>query len=93
MSELDDIRAIVAVIDTGGFARAAKHFGIAKSIVSRRIARLEAHLGTRLLYRTTRGVYPTEAGLEFKARGSTFSASSLRPAMPSPGDKARSLGG
>ena len=69
MSELDDIRAIVAVIDTGAFARAAKHLRIAKSIVSRRIARLEADLGTRLLNRTTRGVCPTEAGLEFKMRG------------------------
>src|ERR1700730_16452945 len=69
MSELDDIRAIVAVIDNGGFARAAKRLGISKSIVSRRIAHLEADLGTRLLNRTTRGINPTAAGLEFKARG------------------------
>jgi DNA-binding transcriptional LysR family regulator len=41
MSELDDIRAIVAVIDNGGFARAAKRLGSSKSIVSRRIAHLE----------------------------------------------------
>jgi DNA-binding transcriptional LysR family regulator len=69
MSELDDIRAIVAVIDHGGFAKAARRLGIAKSIVSRRIARLEGDLGTRLLNRTTRGINPTEAALEFKARG------------------------
>ena len=42
--------------------------GISKSIVSRRVASLEAELGTRLLARTTHGVSPTEAGLEFKAR-------------------------
>jgi DNA-binding transcriptional LysR family regulator len=41
---------------------------VSKSIVSRRIARLEAELGARLLSRTTRGLSPTEAGLEFKAR-------------------------
>jgi DNA-binding transcriptional LysR family regulator len=69
MSELDDIRAIVAVIDNGGFARAARHLGISKSIISRRIAHLEADLGSRLLNRTTRGISPTAAGLEFKMRG------------------------
>lgn len=69
MSELDDIRSFIAVAETGGFGRAAHHLGLAKSIVSRRISRLEADLGTRLLSRTTRGVAATEAGLEFKARG------------------------
>ncbi|WP_332681209.1 LysR family transcriptional regulator [Bosea sp. (in: a-proteobacteria)] len=69
MSELDDIRSFVAVVDAGGFGRAGRSLGLSKSIVSRRVARLEADLGTRLLSRTTRGVSPTEAGLEFKARG------------------------
>lgn len=69
MSELDDIRSFVAVVESGGFGRAARHLGLAKSVVSRRISRLEADLGTRLLSRTTRGVAATEAGLEFKARG------------------------
>jgi DNA-binding transcriptional LysR family regulator len=69
MSEIDDIRSFVAVVDAGGFGRAARSLGLSKSIVSRRIAKLEADLGTRLLSRTTRGVAATEAGLEFKARG------------------------
>jgi len=69
MSELDDIRSFIAVVETGGFGRAGRSLGLAKSIVSRRVSRLEADLGTRLLSRTTRGVSPTEAGLEFKARG------------------------
>jgi DNA-binding transcriptional LysR family regulator len=69
MSELDDIRAIVAVINGGGLTRAARHLGISKSIVSRRIARLEEDLGTRLLHRTTHGISATDAGLEFKERG------------------------
>lgn len=69
MSELDDIRSFIAVVETGGFGRAGKSLGLSKSIVSRRIARLEEDLGTRLLSRTTRGVSPTEAGIEFKARG------------------------
>ncbi|TCR70606.1 LysR family transcriptional regulator [Bosea sp. BK604] len=69
MSEIDDIRSFIAVVETGGFGRAGKSLGLSKSIVSRRIARLEEDLGTRLLSRTTRGVAPTEAGIEFKARG------------------------
>jgi DNA-binding transcriptional LysR family regulator len=68
MSELDEIRAFLAVVEAGGFGRAARRLNIAKSIVSRRISRLEAGLGAPLLSRTTRGIYPTEAGLEFKAR-------------------------
>jgi DNA-binding transcriptional LysR family regulator len=67
--ELDDLRAFVAVVDAGGFSRAAARLGLAKSIVSRRVARLEASLGgARLLARTTRGVSPTEAGAAFHAR-------------------------
>ena len=68
MAELDDIRSFIAVVEAGGFGRAAQTLGLAKSIVSRRVSRLEEELGTRLLSRTTRGVAATEAGLEFKAR-------------------------
>ena len=68
MAELDDIRAFVEVAETGGFSRAAQRLGVSKSIVSRRLARLETELGARLLSRTTRGVSPTEAGVEYKAR-------------------------
>jgi DNA-binding transcriptional LysR family regulator len=69
MSELEDLRSFVEVVESGGFGRAAKRLNVSKSIVSRRIARLESELGTRLLSRTTRGISPTGAGLEFKRRG------------------------
>ena len=69
MTDLEDLLNFIEVVENGGFNRAAKRLGISKSIVSRRIARLEKELGARLLSRTTRGVSPTEAGLEFKARG------------------------
>jgi DNA-binding transcriptional LysR family regulator len=68
MIDLDDLISFVEVVESGGFNRAAKRLGISKSIVSRRIARLEVEVGIRLLSRTTRGISPTEAGLEFKAR-------------------------
>jgi DNA-binding transcriptional LysR family regulator len=68
MMDLEDLRSFVEVVETGGFNRAARRLGVSKSIVSRRIARLEADLGTRLVNRTTRGISPTETGLELKAR-------------------------
>jgi DNA-binding transcriptional LysR family regulator len=69
VTDLEDLKAFVAVVENGGFNRAATQLGVSKSIVSRRIARLEEELGARLLSRTTRGVSPTEAGLELKERG------------------------
>jgi DNA-binding transcriptional LysR family regulator len=68
MTELEDLRSFVEVIESGGLNRAAARLGVAKSIISRRITRLEADLGTRLLTRSTRGISPTEAGMEFKVR-------------------------
>src|SRR5688572_10202277 len=49
--QLDDLRSLVEVVESGGFSRAAKRLGISKSMISRRIARMEADLGTPLLSR------------------------------------------
>lgn len=68
MIEMNDMRAFVEVAGSGGFTRAARQLGIAKSIVSRRIAKMEKDLGVQLLRRTTRGVTLTEAGGEFRIR-------------------------
>jgi DNA-binding transcriptional LysR family regulator len=68
VTELEDLRSFVEVIESGGLNRAAARLGVSKSIISRRITRLEADLGARLLSRSTRGIIPTEAGIEFKAR-------------------------
>ncbi|ANY82641.1 transcriptional regulator (plasmid) [Microvirga ossetica] len=68
MSELEELRTFVEVVESGGLNRAAARLGVSKSIISRRITRLEADLGTRLLSRSTRGIIPTEAGIEYKIR-------------------------
>jgi DNA-binding transcriptional LysR family regulator len=68
MLDLEDIRAFVEVAEAGGFGRAGQRLNLSKSMVSRRVSRLEAELGAQLLSRTTRGVAVTEAGLEFKSR-------------------------
>lgn len=89
MSDLEDMRAFVEVVETGGFSRAAQRLGLAKSIVSRRVGRLEDELGVRLLSRTTRGVAPTEAGAEFKLRAEQILADldAARDAVAQHGDE------
>lgn len=69
MTEIDDILAFVRVAETLSFSRAAEKLHVTKSVVSRRIARLEQSLGgVSLLVRTTRGVSLTEAGRDFERR-------------------------
>ena len=64
--ELEDLRTFVVVADSGGVSSAARRLGLAKSVVSRRLFRLETDLGVQLLARTTRGAALTEAGITFR---------------------------
>lgn len=64
--DIEELRTFVEVADAGGVTAAALRLGVSKSIVSRRLARLEADLGIQLLARTTRGAALTEAGLTFR---------------------------
>jgi DNA-binding transcriptional LysR family regulator len=60
--ELGDLTAFLAVAEERSFTRAAAKLGTSQSALSHTVRRLEAHLGLRLLTRTTRSVAPTEAG-------------------------------
>lgn len=71
---LEDLQTFVAVADAGGVSPAARRLGLAKSIVSRRLLRLEADLGVQLLARTTRGASLTEAGLAFREHAARITA-------------------
>lgn len=64
--DIEDLRTFVEVADAGGVSPAARRLGVAKSIVSRRLGRIEAELGVQLLARTTRGAALTEAGATFR---------------------------
>ena len=66
MPDLDDIRAFGEVAGSGSLTSAAARLGMSKSMVSRRLSRLEAELGAPLLARTTRGMSLTEAGSDFR---------------------------
>ena len=64
---LSNVHVLAAVVEGGGFARAAEALGLTPSGVSRAIARLEARIGVRLLDRTTRSVNLTDEGRIFYA--------------------------
>lgn len=62
MDQLIAMRVFEKVADEGGFAAAGRVLDMSPPVVTRLIAELEAHLGTRLLQRTTRRVSLTETG-------------------------------
>src|SRR5260370_15455421 len=63
--DLARLRACVAVVDEAHFGRAAEALSISQQAVSKRVARLEADLGFRLLTCDANGVTLTAAGRRF----------------------------
>lgn len=63
--DLNEVGIFVKVVEAGGFSAAARLANLPKSTVSRKVARLEASLGGRLLQRTTRKLHLTEQGAAF----------------------------
>ncbi len=60
--ESELLRAFVAVVDGGGFTRAAERLHRTQSTVSQQLKRLEEKVGTPLLERNTRSITLTERG-------------------------------
>ena len=56
------LKAFVCVVDCGSFTKAAEKLFISSTAVMKQINSLEAHLGLKLLVRTTQGVQLTPAG-------------------------------
>jgi len=65
---LNRLRYFTATVETGSFTRAAERLGVAKTVVSHQIARLEEELRVALLKRTTRKLHLTDAGRRFHER-------------------------
>ncbi|TCP57528.1 DNA-binding transcriptional LysR family regulator [Tamaricihabitans halophyticus] len=63
--ELQQIRYVIAVAETGNFTRAAERCYVVQSALSHQIAALERELGTKLFARTSRRVELTAAGQAF----------------------------
>ncbi|MFP1890510.1 LysR family transcriptional regulator [Lonsdalea quercina] len=66
--ELNTLRTFVAIVEAGSFVAAGKTIGLTRSAAGKSLARLEAHLGTRLLHRSTRSVSMTADGQYFYER-------------------------
>ncbi|SFF63704.1 transcriptional regulator, LysR family [Duganella sp. CF458] len=64
MDKLDALRVFCAVVETGGFSRAAEKLGISTSSVTAQVNALEAHFQVRLMHRTTRSMSLTGEGRE-----------------------------
>lgn len=68
MDQLRALRVFAQVIAEGSFAGAARALDLAPTVVTRAVSDLEAHLGVRLLQRTTRSLALTEIGTDYLER-------------------------
>jgi DNA-binding transcriptional LysR family regulator len=68
MDRVTSIMTFVKVVDTGGFATAARALDLSPSMVTNHVQALEERLGVRLLNRTTRRVNLTEVGQAYYER-------------------------
>lgn len=62
------MRVFAKVIDEGSFAGAARALDLSPAVVTRLVADLEAHLGARLIHRTTRRLALTDVGETYLER-------------------------
>lgn len=65
MDRLLAMETFVRVAEAGSFAAVAERLNLARSVVTRQIAALEAHLGVKLLTRSTRSLHLTPEGAAY----------------------------
>jgi DNA-binding transcriptional LysR family regulator len=65
MDRLDTLRTFVRVAELGSFSAVARQSGVARSVVTRQVAALEARLGCKLIARSTRSLTLTSAGVAY----------------------------
>ena len=68
MDRLQAMKVFERVVEEGGFAAAARAMDMSPPVVTRMVAELEQHLGTRLLQRTTRKLALTDSGESYLQR-------------------------
>src|SRR5262245_29704533 len=59
------MQVLLAVVDAGSLSAGSRKLNAPLPSVSRKVAELERHLGTRLLIRTSRNVQLTDAGRDY----------------------------
>jgi DNA-binding transcriptional LysR family regulator len=67
MDRFEAMSLLLAVTDAGSLSAASRRLGVPLATVSRKISALEAHLGARLLIRSSRNLALTEAGAAYVA--------------------------
>lgn len=67
MDRLDAMAVLLAVVETGSLSAASRALHSPLPTVSRKMSELEAHLGVRLITRTSRRIMLTEAGESYVA--------------------------
>jgi DNA-binding transcriptional LysR family regulator len=65
MDRLDAMQVLLAVVDAGSLSAGSRALNAPLPSVSRKVADLERHLGTRLLIRTSRKIQLTDAGRDY----------------------------
>jgi DNA-binding transcriptional LysR family regulator len=88
--KIEDVRAFVAVVESGSVGRAALRLKLTQPAISRRVQRMEAALGVCLLDRDSKPARPTPAGEAAYGRCMAVlramqALSSNGPGAPSPG--------
>lgn len=65
MDKIECMRAFKQVVDSGGYAAAAREMGLTRSTVNKYVSFLERELNVQLLVSSTRKVRPSDTGLAF----------------------------
>lgn len=65
MDRLESMRLFVKAAELGSFSAVAQQLNVARSVITRQVAALEAHLGTMLIARSTRRLSLTSAGASY----------------------------
>ena len=68
MDKFASMQAFTQVVESGGFAAAARKMGVSRSTVNKLVINLEDELKVQLLQRSTRQVNPTPTGLAYYER-------------------------
>lgn len=68
MDRFQELKAFLAVVETGGFSAAARRTGESQSAISKAVGALEKRLGVRLFNRSTRHVTLTDPGQHYYDR-------------------------
>jgi DNA-binding transcriptional LysR family regulator len=90
-AKADDILLFTYVVEAGSFSKVAEEMELSNSVVSKRIARLEQALNAQLLYRSTRKLSLTDAGVVLyqKSRQAKLAIQEAEDAVTGYGDKIR----